>query len=105
MLLAMRKVTSPIINRDYWIGLDDSPDGSPVFTHAEVELLKANKDTLPADLLNKIFDVKSVLKVSLFELDFNNLPSTERTRGLEICGETIQMLMKAKSSSSSGPLK
>lgn len=91
----MRKVRSNIIDRTYWIGLGDSPDGLPVFTHAEVDLLKKHKDTLPNELLHKIFDIKAVFKCSLFELDFNNLPSTDRTQGLEICADTIKMLKEA----------
>lgn len=91
----MKKVRSNIIHRTYWIGTDDSPDGCPVFTHAEVDLLKKHKDTLPPELLHKIFDIKAVFKCSLFELDFNNLPSTDRTQGLEICADTIKMLKEA----------
>lgn len=100
----MKKVRSNIIDRCYWIGLGDSPDGLPVFTHAEVELLKKHKDTLPHDLLHKIFDIKAVMKCSLFELDFNNLPQNPRTQGLAICLETIEML-KAASKPPSKPLE
>lgn len=91
----MKKVRSSIIDRLYWIGLEDSPDGLPVFTHAEVDLLKKHKDTLPNELLHKIFDIKAVMKCSLFELDFNNLPENPRTNGLAICLETIEMLKNA----------
>lgn len=91
----MKKVRSSIIDRLYWIGLEDSPDGLPVFTHAEVDLLKKHKDTLPPELLHKIFDIKAVMKCSLFELDFNNLPENPKTKGLAICLETIEMLKKA----------
>lgn len=91
----MKKVRSSIIDRLYWIGLEDSPDGLPVFTHAEVDLLKKHKDTLHSELLHKIFDIKAVMKCSLFELDFNNLPENPKTKGLAICLETIEMLKKA----------
>lgn len=57
----MKKVFSPLIKKHYWIGLEPSPDGLPVFSLAEADLLKNFRDTLTKELLETVYETKRSL--------------------------------------------
>lgn len=64
----MKKYKSPILDSYYWVGIEPSPDGLPVFTQEEIEILKQSKDTLPKEMLEAIYRHKATFGGTLEEI-------------------------------------
>lgn len=81
----MRKATIKSLGLNYYIGEGPSPDGLPVFTQAEINILKRSQDTMTPALLKQIYTTKQTFGGTLEEIslriaedqDLNQAPQEE----------------------------
>jgi hypothetical protein len=107
----MKKVRSPIIDKEYWIGVEDSPDGLPVFSPEEVEMIRKSKDTMPKEMFIAIYNHKATfggtlqdITQSLMDRDdphkdlgYNmHFKEEVKPKNLDICKDIITMLKPRK---------
>jgi hypothetical protein len=72
----MKKVMSPILQKEYWIADQEAPpvEGLPVYSKKEIELLKKVQQKLTKKELEDIYMIKLTTGSTLFKIFDDGLP-------------------------------